>query len=253
MHASPTIAAAILGLALSAHAGVLVTQTLQDLEGQAPSVTNLIRLDKDKVRIDAGQNPDAYLIWRGDKHVLWSVDLKAKTYTETTAKDFEAMAAKRDAALVQLQDQIKDLPADQKKKMDAMLARMGVAAKPEYKKLGDGGKVGAWPTEKYEGDREGAKVAEVWTTAAGNVGMGDAEVKALKDMADLFSKFAKNVSGMLGGKDAGVDGVPVRIVGYKDGKPFWRSDVKETRREDLPDSLFEIPPGLAPRQVNKAG
>jgi len=253
MHASLKSAMGIFALACAGHAGVLFTQTLQDLEGRVPASTNLIRMDKGKVRIDAGQSPGAYLVYRGDKQVLWSVDLKAGTYTETSGKDFEAMAAKRDAALEKLKTQLQDLTPEQKKVMDEMLAKMGVAPKIEYKKSHTAAKVGAWPADRYEGLREGAKVSEIWIAAPADLGVRDEDVQPLKDMAGLFGKFSRNLSGMLLEKGNGLDGVPVKTVAFRDGKAYWETELKEARTEDLPASLFELPAGLTRAQPVRGG
>ena len=245
MHSSFHAALGILGLACAGHAGVLFTQTLQDLEGRGPASTHLIRLDHGKVRIDADRNPDGYLIYRGDKHVLWAVDLKAKTYTETTGKDFEAMAAKRDAVLEKLRDQMRDLPDDQKQAMEEMMARVGGSGPgTDFRKAGDGGKVGPWPTEKYEGLRAGMKVTEIWTTKPADIGIPDAELRPLKDMAGMIGKFSKDLAALAGEQGAPLDGLPVKTVAFREGKAYWQSELKDAKREDLPASLFELPAGL---------
>jgi hypothetical protein len=251
MHSSLKSAAGILGLVCAGHAGVLFTQSMQDLEGSQPASTNIIHVDKDKVRIDPADNPGAYMIYRGDKGVLWAVDLKQKTYTETTGKDFEAMAAKRDAAVEKIKAQMQLMPDDQKQMMQALLAKLGVedGPKTEYKKEGAAEKLGAWPAEKYAGTRAGDTISEIWLTAPANVGLGATEIQALKDMARLFGKFAKNLSGLVGSKEDGLDGLPVKTVAYRGGKAFWQSELKEVKQEELSAALFELPAGLTQKKL----
>lgn len=251
MHPSLKSAAGILGLAYAGHAGVLFTQSMQDLDGALPASTNVIHLDKDKVRIDPAGNPDAYMIYRGDKGVLWAVDLKQRTYTETTGKDFEAMAAKRDTAVAKIKAQMQNMPDDQRQMAQALLAKLGVedGPKTEYKKDGAAEKVGAWPAEKYAGTRAGAKISEIWLSAPADIGLKDAEIRTLKDMALLFGKFAKNLSGLVGSKEDGLDGLPVKTVAFRDGKPFWQSELKEVKQEELSAAIFELPAGLTQKKL----
>jgi hypothetical protein len=247
-------AASFLALALAAHAGVTLTQSMQELGGQKPATTTTIRLDKDRVRMDMGQNPDTYMIYRGDKKVFWTVDLKGKTYMEMTEKDFEEMTAKMNEAMKQMQAQIQNMPPERRKMMEEMMAKMrpgGKASKTSYRKLGDGGKVGRWATEKYEGTRDGTKVSELWTVAPKAIGIGEEDVLVLKDMGKFFEKFAKDFSGMIGNQENGLQGVPVKTVAFKDGAARWQSELKDVKKEDLAASLFEIPAGLAMKTMKK--
>lgn len=252
MHLSLSSAFAVLGFASAGHAGVLFTQSMQDLVRDLPPSTNIIHVDKDKVRIDPADNPDAYMIYRGDKGVLWAVDLKQRTYTEATGKDFEAMAAKRDAAVEKIKAQMPMMPDDQKQMAQALLAKLGVedGPKTEYKKEGAAEKLGAWPAEKYAGTRAGAKISEIWLAAPAAIGLKETEIGALKDMARLFGKFAKNLSGLVGSKEDGLDGLPVKTVAFHDGKAYWQSELKEVKQEELSADLFELPSGLTLKKLN---
>lgn len=247
-------AAGILSLALAAHAGLTLTQSMQDLGGQKPATTTTIRLDKDRVRMDMGQNPDTYMIYRGDKQVFWTVDLKRKTYMEMTEKDFEDMSAKMSDAMKKMREQMKNLPPERQKMMEEMMAKMMPGAKGSktaYAKIGDGGKIGRWATEKYEGTRDGAKVSEIWTAAPKSIGIGEEDVKVLKDLAKFFEKFAKDFSGMIGDHENGLQGIPVKTVSFKDGAARWQSELKDVKKEDQAASLFEVPAGFALKTMKK--
>ncbi len=247
-------AAGILSLALATRAGITLTQSMQESGGQKPATITTIRLDKDRVRMDMGQNPDSYMIYRGDKKAFWTVDLKRKTYMEMTEKDFEDMAAKMSEAKKRMEAQIQAMPPERRKMMEEMMAKMmpgGKASRTSYQKLGDGGKVGRWATEKYEGTRDGAKVSELWTAAPNSIGVGEEDVLVLKDMGKFFEKFAKDFAGMIGDRENGLQGVPVKTISFKDGVPRWQSELKDVKKEDLAPSLFEIPSGLTLKTMKK--
>lgn len=260
MHPSKIIASGILFSALSAlpaQAGVTITQIMKELDGDKPAATNVIHLDADKVRIDMGQNPGTYMIYRGDKHAFWMVDAQKKSYTVMTEKDLEAMHAKMDAAMAKMREQMKSLPPERQKMMEEMMAKMvpGSAQAPRtiYKKIGDGGKVEGWNTEKYEGLRDSAKVSEMWTAAPKSIGIQESDVKVLKDMAKFFQKFSKGMPDFIGNKENGLEGVPVKSIGYRDGKPHWESDLKSVKKEEAPSSLFEVPAGFTEKKMEKMG
>lgn len=241
--------------ALPARAGVAITQTMQEVDGAKPAMTNLIRLEGDKARIDMGQNPDVYMIYRGDKQAFWMVETKKKSYMEMTEKDLEAMRSKMDAAMAKMKEQMKNLPPERQKMMEEMMAKMmpggDKGPKTVFRKLGDGGKVAGWATEKYEGRRDTAKVSEIWTAAPKNIGIQEADVKVLKDMGKFFQKFAKGMPDLIGNPENGLEGVPVKSVGYRDGKPHWQSELKSIKKESGDASLFEVPAGFAKRSMSK--
>jgi hypothetical protein len=247
-----------LGLALSAlpaRAGVTFVQSWQKLDGKSTPTSNVIHMDKDRVRIDAGQSPDNYFIYRGDKKVFWNVNLKDKTYMEMTEKDFEEMAAKMTEAMAKMKAQMDKMPPEQRKMMEGMMAKIGGGAnapKTLYKKVGAGGAVNGWSTDKYEGALEGVKQSEVWTTSPKSLNVAESDMQVLKDMAKFFEKFAKNMEGLVGDKASnGLDGVPVKTISYKDGKPSFQTEMKEVKKEAQSAALFEIPAGLTMKKMGK--
>lgn len=255
---SPILSAASLALclAMSPLAGVTLVQTYQELDGKSPAVSNTIHLDKDRVRINTGADSNQYFIYRGDKKTFLTVNLADKSYMEITEKEFQEMFAKMDEAMKKMKENLEKMPPEQRKMMEGMMAKMmpgGVADAPKthYKKVGAGGKINGWDTDKYEGAREGAKHSEIWTAPPKELNLADADFQVLKDMARFFEKFAKNLEGMLGDKSNGLEGMPVKTITYKGGKAGFRSELKEAKKENLAPGLFEVPAGLTRKQMAK--
>ncbi len=231
---SAQTSALILALALSAHAGVTLIQSYEEIGGQKPATTNTIHLDKDRVRIDAGISPDTYFIYRGDRKSFYTVNLKEKSYMEMTEKDFQDMMAKMDEAMKKMNETMAKLPPEQKKTMEDMMAKLmpggAPGAKTVYKKVGSGGNVGAWATDKYEGTQNGEKHSELWTTAPKNLDIKDADFQSIKDMGKFFEKFAKNMDWIAhADSPEGFQGFPVKSISYKDGKPHFMSQIKDAK------------------------
>jgi hypothetical protein len=223
---------------------------VQELYGDGRLDTNLIRIEKEKVRIDLGQTPDTYLIYRGDLAVLWTVNLKEKTYVQRTGKEAEAMRAKWNEGIGKIREQMEALPPERRKEMRDKLAKMAAGAKTTYRKVGDGGKVGPWPTEKYIGFRSDEKVSEEWVAEAGKLGMRESEARALRDMEGYHDKYGSGWPGKETDEGSGTVGVTVRNLAFRDGKPMWRTEYKSVKEEACAARLFELPPGLTLRDPN---
>jgi len=232
-----------------------MVQTYQELDGKSPEVSNTIHLDKDRVRINTGSNPDQYFIYRGDKKIFLTVNLKDKSYMEITEKEFREMSVKMDEAMKKMKENLEKMPPEQRKMMEGMMAKMmpggADAPKTVYKKAGAGGRINGWITDKYEGTRGGARHSEIWTVPPKELKLEEADFQVLKDMAGFFEKFAKNMEGMLGDKDNGLQGMPVKTVTYTDGKAGFRTELKEAKQEALAPGLFEVPAGLTRKEMGK--
>ncbi|HKP97945.1 MAG TPA: DUF4412 domain-containing protein [Fibrobacteria bacterium] len=252
----PMVTALLLGFTTSTRAGVTLIQSYEEIGGGKPATTNTIHLDKDRVRIDAGVSPDAYFIYRGDKKAFYTVNLKEKSYMEMTERDLDEMAAKMDDARKKMNESMAKLPPEQRKAMEAMMAKMmpggAEAPKTVYKKIGAGGTVNGWSTDRYEGTRNGEKHTEIWTTAPKNLGIAEEDFQVIKDMGKFFGKLSKNMDWLAHADDKnGFQGMPVQTLSYQDGKPRFRSEVKEVKKESQAAALFEIPAGLTLKKIEK--
>jgi hypothetical protein len=245
-------AACMLGLALSAQAGVTIVQSWQKLGDKSAPMGNTIHVEKDRIRVENGSNPDQQFIYRGDKKLLWIVNLKEKTYMEMTEKDFTEMFAKRDEAMKKMKAQLAQMPPEQRKMMEDMMAKMYAggpeAPKTEFRKTGSGGKINGWSTDKYEAVREGGKKSDIWVSEYKTLGISESEVHVFKDLARYFEKIAPTSEWQISDK-----GMPVKSLTYKDGKPEFQMEVKEVKKENQPASLFEVPAGMTQKKMGKAG
>ncbi|MDB6035799.1 MAG: hypothetical protein JWM16_6137 [Verrucomicrobiales bacterium] len=250
MKLSPIAAAVSLVFALSAHAGVTIVQTYEEIGGQKPATTNTIHIDKDRMRIDGGISPDTYMIYRGDKKTFYSVNLKDKTYLETTEKDLEEAKAKIDDAKKKMEEMMAKLPPEQRKSMQAMMDKMlpGGANAPKvvYKKIGAGGIVNGVSTDMYEADQNNLKNMDLWTTPLKNMNVDQDDYQVMKDMAKFYGRFSNNMDWL---DQIDKMGLPVKTISYKDGKPHFKTELKEAKKENQPAALFEIPAGLTMKKM----
>jgi hypothetical protein len=243
-------------LPLSARAGTVVSGEVKSLDGSASPFTWTLSSEKDRVRIQSSNAQGSLLIYRGDKGLLWIVNEKEKTYSEMTRQDIENMAKKMNDAMKKMQEQMASLPPDQRAMMEKMMGSMPGMGGPKqirFKKIG-AGKVGAWACDKYEVVGDGKKMLEACQAAPKTLGIDEAEVNAMRDLAKPFEQFARNMEGLapLLMQDAPT-GFPVRTVSFQDGKAVSESVVKEAKNSALAASLFEIPKGLTKQAMPAAG
>jgi Domain of unknown function (DUF4412) len=243
-------------LTMPSHAGIRMVQSYQKLGEKTEPTSNTIYIDKAGVRIETGRTPDQYFIYRSDKKVFVTVNLKEKSYMEITEKEFTEMFSKMDEAKKRMQEQMANMPPAQKEMMEKMMAKMmpagGNGTKTVFKKMGSGGTINGWTTVKYEGINEGIKQSEIWTTDPKSLDIGASDYQVLKDMAKFFEKFAKNMEGLVGDKaHNGMDGIPIKSISFKEGIAEFQTELKEAKRENFANSLFEIPAGLTKKQMGK--
>lgn len=244
-----------LALAIPAAAGgVHILSVHESLtEKKEPMMVNLW-IEKDKVRMEG--MGEGYMIYRADKKLFWMVNEKEKSYTEMTEKDLEQLAGKMDEAMKKLNEQMAKMPPEQREMMEKMMKGMkgaqgnAAGAKTTYKKIGSD-KVNGWDCDNYEGTQDGLKRTEMCISTSKKTDISEADVQVLKDMAAMFSKMMKSVSQFMPDpKETTLPkGLPVRTIAYHDGKATSRSEVKEIKKESIPAAKFDVPAGLAKKNL----
>ncbi len=135
------------------------------------------------------------MIFDGTAQVMRTIDDDAKTYTEMSKADMDKMSAQMSGAMAQMQEQMKNMPPEARKRMEAAMQGRGMrhaggggaTAPTEYKKIGTD-KVGKWTCDKYEGTRSGEKVSELCTVAPATLGFTPADFEVTRQMAEFFAK-----------------------------------------------------------------
>ncbi|MEO0120163.1 MAG: DUF4412 domain-containing protein, partial [candidate division WOR-3 bacterium] len=145
-------------------------------------------------------------------------------------------------------EQFKNLPPEQRKKMEEMMKGKMKIETPKivYKKVATAQKVNQWVCDKYEGYEGKNKVEEIWTTDFSKIGLKPEDLKIMEEMGKFFSEMMKGVSFykiQTEKKEDKFFGVPVRIIGYDKGEKKFKMELKEIKRENLAPTLFEIPKG----------
>ncbi len=216
----------------------------------------------------AGGSPGA-MIFRGDRREMIVLNTDDKSYVVLDEATIAQIGGQVSQAMAQVQEALKDAPADQRamieKMMKGRLPQTQPAEKPpgsELKKTGEKATHGGYPCVKYEVWRGGRKVRELWVAPWSNIEGGKEAAEVFEDMADFFSQMMDSLPDMGGGfggaglgdnpfehmKD--LDGFPVvtRELG-EDGSLKSESTLRSAQRRTLDPAEFEPPSGYKRQQM----
>jgi hypothetical protein len=266
MSAGHTVAAVVAALGLAAapaHAadGILISQKITTAGN---TTTSQSQIEKTRMRSETvGANGRKQtLIFDGTAQVLRVVDDEAKTYSELTKDDVERISGQMSAAMGQMQQQMQNLPPEQRARMEAMMqsgrGMMGGMGgpPPEYKKIGTD-KVGRWACDKYEGTKNGEKQSELCTVDPAALGFTAADFAVTKQLADFFSKMMPpgmdTLFRMGSAGPTGFSGIPIRVVGFRNGAQQTTSEMTDVGRQNFADALFTVPAGYTKREFPGMG
>ncbi len=245
------VATCLLTWPLATVAGVLIVETTTTTDG--PAQSHQIQIDKDWMRAehDTPSGEKGAFVFDGVKQMIWIINYDKKTYSEMTKADVEGMGHQMTDALARMQEQMKNLPPEQRARMEEMLKGRGmpgstVASRTTYRKAGTDA-VGRWTCDKYEGYREGQKVLELCTVDPKALGFVEADFEVARKLAEFFKQLmpqnVDNVFSVGKSEDQGFSGVPIRRVFFT-GPRQIATETTEVSRRQFPMTTFEVPAGF---------
>src|SRR5437868_5359099 len=84
--------------------------------------THRIQIDRDRMRVETrADGAPVVFIFDARKQTVRIVDIGNKSYTEVARSDMDELRSQLDAAMLQIQEQLKDLPAEQRRTMEQLL------------------------------------------------------------------------------------------------------------------------------------
>lgn len=220
----------------------------------AQSTTTQIQMDKDHIRVESRSSGDeAAFVFDGPRQTARLINIAKKSYVELTKADLDQMKGQMDAAMAQMQEQLRALPPEQRAMVEQMMRGRGMptaalsAPKVEYRQTGSD-KVGQWTCTKYEGTVSGQKTTEVCTVDPREFGLTAADFEAARQLSEFLKSMMPQMqdSAFVNGtpQGEGFSGVPVRRTSFRNGVVDTVTEVTETRRQAFPASTFEVPAGF---------
>jgi hypothetical protein len=226
--------------------GVVIAQTVT---ANGKPTMNEVQVTQERMRADIDSpNGRQTVIFDGPKQVLYIINTARKSYMEMNKADADQFGAQMSGMMAQASKMLESMPAAQRAQMEAMLKGRGVAvggpaAKPEYVKGGTQ-KVGKWTCDVYEMRTEGQRAGEVCTVSPQALGFSPADFAVTRQMAEfvrgMSPQSAENLFQVGRVEEEGFSGVPVRRVSTVLGREVI-TEVTDTRRQDVPDSMFVVP------------
>jgi hypothetical protein len=243
----------ILFSAVSLQAGIVIKST-EKSKKMNMDMTTTMYVEKDRLRMEmSGTGENQIIIFRGDKNLFWVVNKDKKSYAEMTQDDMKKLKAKMEEMQKMMEEQMKNLPPEQRKMMEQMMPGSMAKAKvvkSEYKKKASGQKVGKWICDQYDVFKDGKKSSEMWTTSWDQIGISREDVAGLKKMGEFFEVISEDIVDFMKvgseewEKEHGMTGIPVKWIDYVDGQPESQGEMKEVVKKNLDGSLFELPSGF---------
>jgi hypothetical protein len=255
-------AAAVALLAGSAVAADGALIVMKVTSGANPPQTIQMQLEQKRMRTDVTgpTGATAAIVFDGTRQVMTMIDDARKSYTELTKADLDAFAKQLSGAMAQvaqMEQMMKTLPPEQRKKFEEMTkGRSGAGmpgaapAKVEYKKVGTG-TVGKWTCDKYEGYTNGQKTHELCTVDPKVLGFAMTDFEVTRDMAEFYKQFQQFGGAAMAAQQPlalgkleqqGFSGFPVRSVVTTGGSQVTQ-EMTEAKRQAFPDSTFQVPAG----------
>jgi hypothetical protein len=237
--------------------------TIVYLSGPAASSSSTMYVDGGHMRVDnperAERETTVLIDAPGKRFVM--LDDKNKTYTEITEEDRKRISAQMQAMRAQMQERMKNMPPEQREKIEArMQEMMGQAGtqKPHewtFKAMGKKKTVNGFACEMYQVSEDG-KPSEEDCISPWSAGV----VK--KDDFEAIAKFAREMveelgQGRMHGGGEGIfgrldkaPGIPItRVPIDSSGQRGEESQVKSIKRGSVSSSLFAIPAGFTKKDL----
>jgi hypothetical protein len=254
--------AIILGLAGQLFAGGVLEMSTKNSSG-ATVVANRMYAQGGKLRMDQMDESGAVqtsAIFQNNEMVMVNyADKKFHRIDEKTLAQLGAQMQKASAAMKQLEQQMANMPPEQRAMMEKMMkGRMagmaGMGAKPPVIRFEADG-MGTWQSYTcknytvYAGDQ---KIQEMCTVPASKVEGAEEFVAAARNMKEFFDKFkealqmpafanlAQNPAEVIGQ----VEGFPVHTKEFENGVLRQEKFLSSSKTESLSDSLFSPPQGF---------
>jgi len=251
---------------LAAAAGVVIEQEQRQPGSEAVLVRTVFYLDAGRLRIETRtqEGDELLVIFRADKPVAWTIDLNEETYYELTPAKIAKMREQMDRMQQEMEDALKQMPPEQRRAAEQMMEQMGqtpgTPRATTVRVLGRGEKIDSFVCTRYEVLRGGEREEEIWAAPLEQLQLRPDEYKTLVALVRLFEPLGpQGPTSQLGTLAASesegekIEGFPVRALSYENGRAFAEERVVRAERQSFDATLFELPAGLRPTEIEDEG
>lgn len=249
-------ALALVSLCGSARAGVVwVTERQRGAE----TTTATVSLEGDNLRMESGRGE--VMLYNAATKKMTLIRTAQQTYHELGPDDMKRIGAQMDAARAQMQARMANMPPEQRKMVEQMMAQQGRPApgapavkEPEWTFQAAGQKktINGFPCEVYKVLEGAAQREEDCLSPWGKALVTREDLSALLRFAESITSMMGEMGGPMRGQVGAAmtrvgkfPGFPVqRVLPGRDGGPAETETLKQLERKSLPASLFTVPAGF---------
>ena len=252
------LAALACALAHAATAGTYIAAESRDLRSaEASSRTHVLWLEGPNLRLEAEADEQSG-IYRGDRDVVYWIDHRDKSYRPIDRASAEGLANGVSQANTAARRYIEMLPPAQREAARRMLdqtlgAPVAVSADLQVKTTGAKERIADLPCAVWEVRRGGARRAEVCRASFDAAKISDASRASVQALVATLRAVLPALAPEQLRQDgvdalqafASLDGVPLRVRLFEDGKPVWETHVTRIEAREPPATAFALPDGYA--------
>lgn len=241
----------------------------EDVGSETPEVSKgvtYITSDRMAQRSDTGsEESDKDVIFRADRDLMWFVDHEDKTYRQVDRASIDAFAAKMNAAMAKMKEQMASLPPEQRAMMEKNMGAMMPGAaetKPaptvEYRKTTESKSISGFDCTKYERVEDGKVEEFLWIAPSSAIGFSSEDQAVFQKMGQFMQRMLAALGPAMG-QEVGDEFAAVSKLGGwpiltqtlgDDGKVEDETLVESIAHDTLATSLFEVPEGY--KQVSES-
>jgi hypothetical protein len=245
-----------LALATAVHAGVVMTSELGPVGQQAHRATSLV--DRDRVRVETASGD--VILFRGDRDVVWILRPKDRTYVELNRDSMKTLQDQAEAARERMKAELEKLPPEQRAELEKMMRETPtrVSEPVTVKPTGRSDQVGGLACHEVEVYRGAAKEYEACVADWATAGVTTDDLAGLKQAGSWREKVGRAASAADPNAGEGamelldrLDGLPVRVRRFHDGKAVSEMRVTSVEKKPLDATLFEVPEGYRSKGVGR--
>lgn len=250
-------ASVLLGLALPAAAGVVVT-----VHGDDKNDQSTIYIEGNKMRIESARGKESLMIYDGDQQKMYVVDPEKKTYSEITP---QAIRSATDRVQKQLEDAKAKMTPEQRKQLDEMMSKMtpeqrqmmGKASgqqaakeKPadiKWERTGGKETVAGYPCEGFREIKDGKLDAEGCYIPWGAGAITKADLAPFKKMEEFMSQSGTKPPDKRLSSFARLENGPgfPGVWRPADSESKAKQTVTSIKRGGISSDRFQVPAGYA--------
>jgi hypothetical protein len=242
----------------TASAGVKIETVMRDIKTQvAQGAPYIVQVQDSAVR---ASNPDGGVLLKAGK--ITFLDDKKKTYTEMDKATMEGFARQANAAMTQMQEQLRKMTPEQRAQMEKMMGGRslpGASGKAPVFVARNTGK-----TDTVEGRKcttwnllqDGNIIDELCVVPFASLPGKEDMQKSMKELAEAFAGFANAIPGAAEQAKVrnSIDGYPVRSRPFLNGQPQGTESVLKSWTETaIPAAAFAVPAGYKKKDLPRLG